>query len=95
MTANSTAMPIAVSRTDDTRSMRRTALSRANWISARGSSSNTMKSMIVGSASGTLVQRSENFRNDPILRREREDQRAEIRERQAAQPADDRGRERR
>ena len=61
-----TSIPIAVSRTDETRSTRRTWPMRANWISARGKSRSTMKSMIVGNASGTLVQRSENRRNEPI-----------------------------
>ncbi len=66
MNTSRAAIPSTVSRTDDTRSTRLTALMRANWISARGSNSKTMKSMIVGSALGTFVQRSENLRNDPM-----------------------------
>ena len=66
MNARNAVIPIAVSRTDETCSTRRICPIRANWTSARGSNSRTTKSMMVGNASGTFVQRSENLRNDAI-----------------------------
>ena len=61
--ANRTAIPIAVSRTVDTRSMYFGRPTRANLTSAGGSSNSMMKSMIVGSASGTFVHAPVKLRN--------------------------------
>ena len=95
MKTTNTAMPIAVSRTDDTRSTRRTALdARELDLGARQQQQHDeehdrrQRVGHVGPAIGELEERAH------PLRREREDQRAEIGQRQAAQPADDRGRER-
>ena len=89
-------MPITVSRTVETRSVRRTSWRRANLSLAWGSSNSTMNSMMVGMIVGTGVHRPLNRRNvcDHCRASARID-RAEVGQRQAAEATDDGGRERR
>ncbi len=63
ITTNSVTMPITVSFTVETRSVRPTMLSRANFSGASGSSNNATNSIAVGIAAGAVAQRPPNSRN--------------------------------